>query len=91
MAAWGRLGRQRGGRSSYTALAAAADARLLRQIATDAAARRGIHRLMGIARAAGYGEIAVAGVRLRQTAATSHEGTEPLPLVSAVWSVHSGS
>ena len=56
---------------------AAADAQLLRWIATDAAARRGIHRLVGIARTAGYGDIAVAGVKLRQSAATSQEGTEP--------------
>ena len=40
---------------------AAADAQLLRWNATDAAARRGIHRLVGIARTAGYmyGDIAL--------------------------------
>ena len=57
---------------------AAADAELLRRIArTDAAARRGIHRLAGIACVAGYGEITVAGVKLRQPAAVSQEGAEP--------------
>ena len=56
---------------------AAADAQLLRTIATDVATRRGIYRLMGIARVAGYGEVTMAGVKLRQLAAASQEATEP--------------
>ena len=57
---------------------AAADAQLLRRIATDATARRGVHRLVGIARGAGYSEIAVAGVRLRRARRTNHRAGETM-------------
>ena len=54
---------------------AAADAELLRRIArTDAAARRGIHRLAGIARVAGYGEI---------TAPPAASAVHPPPILPA--------
>ena len=56
---------------------AAMNAQMLRDLATDKVARRGLRRLVGIARASGFSEAAVAGVKLSASAAAS-PGTLPV-------------
>jgi len=56
---------------------AAMNAQMLRELATDKVARRGLRRLVGIARASGFSEAAVAGVKLSAAAAAS---PGPLPV-----------
>ena len=50
---------------------AAMNAQMLRDLATDKVARRGLRRLVGIARVSGFSEAAVAGVKLSAAAAAS--------------------
>jgi hypothetical protein len=52
----------------------AVNAQMLRELATDKVARRGLRRLVGVARASGFSKVAVAGVHLAAATAAASPG-----------------